>query len=126
MWEQLFGPISAGFVIHHKCNNTSCVNPQHLVACTQAENCRESITSTLVPGDVTEIRQAKKSATPGTRQRIAEKFGVSPQLISDIWHGRAWRKPKAFSGPKKIGRANVRTPVTNSHIVCRLTLDQKT
>src|SRR3546814_3522153 len=36
----------------------------------------------------------------------------------------AWVLPSR-SGRQQIGRAHVRTPVTNAHIVCRLLLEQK-
>src|SRR5690606_27089460 len=42
------GPIPAGLVIDHLCGNTSCCNPEHLEAVTNAENMR---------------RRAKRSAT---------------------------------------------------------------
>src|SRR3546814_4657714 len=39
-----------------------------------------------------------------------------------------WRKPNMHFGRRtvlQIGRAHVRTPVTNAHLVCRLLLDKK-
>lgn len=38
------GEIPAGMVIDHLCRNTSCVNPDHLEAVTQRENCRRGLT----------------------------------------------------------------------------------
>lgn len=102
IWEQLFGQIPAGLVIDHKCGTRDCVNPAHLRAVTQAENCRSGAGATLMPDDVTEIRQARKDGGPGVRKHLAERFGCSPQLISDIWSGRAWRRrSQPFNGPKQ-------------------------
>lgn len=32
------GPVREGMVLHHKCGNTLCVKPNHLLECTNAEN----------------------------------------------------------------------------------------
>jgi hypothetical protein len=101
IWMQLFGPIAEGLVIHHTCNNPGCINPHHLVVTTQAENVREGVGTTLTPGDVTEIKAARKGHGPNTANALANRFGVTPQLIRDIWHGRAWSRPKPFYGPRK-------------------------
>lgn len=37
-YEFFVGPIPKGLVIDHLCNTPSCINPQHLRACTQSEN----------------------------------------------------------------------------------------
>lgn len=37
-WEWVHGPIPEKLEIHHTCENTLCVNPQHLKACTHQEN----------------------------------------------------------------------------------------
>ena len=39
-YEQSVGPIPEGKVIDHQCRNPRCVNPGHLKAVTQAENCQ--------------------------------------------------------------------------------------
>ena len=36
------------------------------------------------------IKERIKTLRWGQRKTLAEEFGVSPQLISDIKHGRAW------------------------------------
>ena len=38
MWEALVGPIPEGMQIHHQCENTGCINPDHLMVVTPKEN----------------------------------------------------------------------------------------
>lgn len=42
-YERAKGPIPKGLVIDHLCRNKRCVNPDHLEAVTQGENCRRGL-----------------------------------------------------------------------------------
>ena len=84
------GHIPENMVIDHLCGNRSCVNPKHLEVVNQAENVRRCKATKLSKKQVVEIKQRLVSAKWGDRKKIAEEFGVSEQLISDIKYGRAW------------------------------------
>ncbi len=44
-WEIVNGPIPAGLVIRHMCNNPCCVNPEHLLTGTYADNVADMMRS---------------------------------------------------------------------------------
>lgn len=46
-YEMFVGPIPSGLVLDHLCRHPSCVNPDHLEAVTQQENCMRGLRGRL-------------------------------------------------------------------------------
>lgn len=105
-FEQYGGVVGPGQVVMHSCDNPWCVNPTHLSAGTNKENTADAMRKGRMrhffhPGpnprrgkgaklDATKAAEIKKlNHLP--RRNVAEMYGVSPQLISNIRSGRAWR-----------------------------------
>lgn len=42
-WEQVNGPVPAGKIVRHSCDNPPCVNPDHLLVGTQRDNIHDMI-----------------------------------------------------------------------------------
>lgn len=83
-------------VVRHKCDNPSCVNPDHLEAGTQQDNVRDAHLrnrahrqgKVLTDAEVLEIKKALKTPHYGIGKELAAKYGVSKQLITNIKYGR--------------------------------------
>lgn len=97
--EHLGGQDVAGKHVLHRCDNPRCINPDHLFTGTQADNMHDKVAkgrqprgslaggSKLTAADVLEIRRLC-GTMPQTR--IAERFGICQQTVSDIKRGRRW------------------------------------
>lgn len=90
VFQMFNGWLPNSAVLDHLCRNRACVNPTHLEIVSQSENCRRGRATKLTAQQVSEIKSLLVNAKQGDRKRIAERFGVSPGLISDIRYGRAW------------------------------------
>jgi len=91
------GPILKGQVVRHMCHNPSCVNPDHLVLGTQADNIQDMVdagrqTSKLTEAQAREIHNQKPPGRSphGFSQALANKYGVTKHTIYNIWHKRTW------------------------------------
>lgn len=90
------GPIPAGMLVRHKCDNSLCVRPDHLELGTQTDNMRDMISRGRArhPGQPGELNPAAKltnaevseirSDTTRSLSSLAREHGVSPQRISQI------------------------------------------
>lgn len=89
------------FVLHI-CDNSWCINPEHLFAGTQQDNMDDKVakrrqaigemvgTAKLKAEQVIEIRRLLIEDTI-TQKEIAEDFGVDPKLITQIKYRRIWK-----------------------------------
>lgn len=84
MWEKLRGPIPSGLVLHHKCENTLCVNPDHCEPVTHRRNIYVSRQTKLTDEQVAEIRALPASLS---HAEIARRYGVTYPTISVIRRG---------------------------------------
>lgn len=100
-YEFFIGTIPDGIQVCHKCDNPSCVNPNHLFLGTHTENMKDMAAkgragvtlgkfnpnSKLTPDAVKAIR----ADTTKTTKQLGAEFGVSDVMISKIKTGRSWR-----------------------------------
>jgi hypothetical protein len=81
-YEQRFGPISGDLHLHHRCENPSCVNPDHLVPLTPAAHALTRKDVRLAAADVLAIREATDSQSV-----IAKRYGITQSYVSMLRSG---------------------------------------
>ena len=101
-YELYKGPKTAGLNVNHTCDNTGCVNPEHLWLGTQAEGMKDKVAkgrqakgsengnSKLTKLQVEEIREFYATGSY-TQRYMANMFSVDQSLISDIVTGKIWK-----------------------------------
>lgn len=99
------GPVPAGAVVCHTCDNPPCVNPGHLFIADHRANAldmfakgrgnspigRRNYHAKLTPDQVREIRATSTPLPRGELKRIADHYGVSGMVIRGILDGTGWR-----------------------------------
>lgn len=85
-WERRHGPAPDGLDLDHLCRNRACVNPDHLEPVTHRENVRRGARCRLT---LAQARKIKLSTEP--LKIVAERFGVSMSMVSQIRRGIVWR-----------------------------------
>lgn len=91
-------------VVRHVCDNPACVNPEHLVAGTQADNVRDrdergrtALGSKSGAAKLTEpmVAAARALYIPGSREfgarALARRFGVDHRSMGRALNGETWK-----------------------------------
>lgn len=96
-YQMFCGPIPEGMQILHRCDNPTCVNPDHLFAGSISDNMRDMVAKNRnakhnnAKLDADQIKEIKFLAAQGLRHRkIAEQFKVTRSSISNAIAGRTW------------------------------------
>jgi hypothetical protein len=103
IYETVVGPIPAGLVIRHRCDNPQCVNPRHLETGTVADNTRDKFErgrapdrsgskhplARLTEAQVLEIR--RRASCGATHAELAAAYGVRRGQIGKIVNRINWR-----------------------------------
>lgn len=96
IWTAMNGPIPGDLVVCHRCDNPSCVRPDHLFLGTSSDNRRDCIQkrrnnsakgcrqghAKITEDDVRAIR--RRHATGETQDALAKAFGISQSAVSYI------------------------------------------
>lgn len=102
-WERENGPIPEGLCVLHRCDNPGCVNPEHLFLGTKQDNSRDMTSKGrghYCPGDDhpgarlsdSTVAEIRRRCSAGALQRVvAEQYGVSPSLVSQVVRGVIWK-----------------------------------
>jgi len=98
-----YGNIPDGLVVRHRCDNTLCVNPSHLLLGTQLENIQDMVdrgrasrrkgsqnpAAKISESIAAEIR-ALFTGARGDIRRLSERFKISETTVSRVVNNKTW------------------------------------
>lgn len=101
-WILHVGPIPEGLIVRHKCDNTLCVNPEHLCIGTTQDNVNDRVTrgrSSKLKGQahhcamITEEQAREVKMQPNWRAAVSlgATFGIKKSTAQNIWYGNTWK-----------------------------------
>ena len=98
-YEAYNGEIPKGLVVRHKCDNPSCINPDHLELGTQQQNVadRENRGRRDVKGEqvgtakLSEMQVMAIKNSPLSSAELAERYGVHKTNVWAIKSGKSWK-----------------------------------
>jgi len=101
-WELHFGKISKGLLVCHICDNTPCVNPNHLFLGTQQDNIKDMILKNRQPNqrgennnssklNLSQVKKIRSLKNKFSLREIAKMFSVSYTLIGRIHRNEIWK-----------------------------------
>jgi len=98
-WETRNGPIPEGGQINHRCNNTSCINPDHLYLGDQFDNMQDTVRvgNHAVQKLTWAVAQAiREDYEPGkiTYKELADRYSVTNGTISNIVMNKTFHDPE--------------------------------
>jgi len=98
-WEINNGAIPDGMCVLHKCDNTFCININHLFLGTQLENIKDMVKKnrqykTLSENDVLVIRDRLLDGM--LKSDVSSEFNISVSTIYNISSGKTWRSTGAW------------------------------
>jgi hypothetical protein len=103
--------IDSDLFVNHYCNNTSCVNPDHLTAKNQEDNMKyasnldrtqrgeRSPASKLTQSEVRKIRKLA-GENELSKQKIGDMFGISRRHVYYLMNHERWKHLKSVSKRK--------------------------
>jgi len=101
IFEECFGEIPEGMYICHKCDNKTCINPEHLELGTPLKNAKDAVDRGLYPkgsqkynaklteNDVVQIKKMLKNGVKNIE--ITNYFDVHRDTVSHIKRGKTWK-----------------------------------
>jgi len=101
-YEYFNGPLEKDLLVCHKCDNPSCVNPEHLFKGTTQDNIDDKIKKgRLAYGrdakdkwlDWDTVRNIRKDHKEGDKgSELSKKYGISRQQISRVVNNQIWKE----------------------------------
>jgi hypothetical protein len=99
-YEYFVGPLDSNLDVCHKCNNPSCVNPEHLRQDTVSSNMIDCLNAKrryqqiLSVEEVIEIKKELKNYYRGQCKDLAHFYKIDLRIISNIKQGKRWSHVK--------------------------------
>jgi hypothetical protein len=92
-YELMTGDVLGDRMARHNCDNEICCNPHHITPGTHDENMKDMTDRerTGLPHGTVKAIKRLIAKNEDTMQEIADKFGVSRTLISEIKQGRVYK-----------------------------------
>ncbi len=118
--EAFIGPIPAGMLVQHSCDNRWCVAPHHLSLGTDASNAADKQAKGRAAKKLTarDVRTIAECVRLGVESRaLAARFGVTKSLVQKIATGRVWRSVLGIAATPGICHL-CEAPTVDAFVTC--------